>query len=201
MREYKHILLLICLGSISLLGTACSSDDNDGQPTPPVETENKTEGIGTYRFRGIERPITSGLFSVDEAGGITCILSPEDLTGKNISTYFAIYLAGYWVGRECNTVTDELWKNMDYTFTYEDPFYYYSRYQNITGKIYIKKNSEKNLTVSLNVRLHDNVHFKADVTADLVNTTSTESNSANAKVAQLELRHKQLTEGETYGLK
>lgn len=167
----KYILLLICVSTVCLTWSSCSNDDNDGAPQSPVPPEETGKGIGTYRFRGIEHQIATGIFSVDEEGGITCILSPEDLSGENISTYFSIYLAGYWVGEERNTVTDDMWKNIDYTFIYEDPKYYYSSYQEVTGKIYIKRNTETNLTVSLNLRLHDNVHFKADVTADLPQAT------------------------------
>lgn len=192
---FKHILPLACIGLMSFLWVSCSSDDNDGEPTPPtVESEKTEEGIGTYRFRGIDHQITSGVFSIDETGGVTCIFSPEDLAGSSITTYFSIYLAAYWLGNECNTVTDNLWKNIDYVFTYEDPFYYYSRYQDITGKIYIKRNSDTNLTVNLNVRFHDNVHFKVDVTADLIDLSAAGTKAISTKVMQ-RLQHKEVLKG------
>lgn len=177
----KYILLLTCVSTVCFIPSSCSNDDEDGMPESPAPPEEINQGIGTYRFRGVEHPITSGVFSIDEDGGITCILSPEDLSGESISTYFSIYLPLYWQGKECNTVTDDMWKNLDYSFIYEDPIYYYSRYQEITGKIYIKQNSETNLTISLNLRLHDNVHFKADLTADLVKIST--DNPANASRA------------------
>lgn len=180
MKEYfRYILLLTCMSTVLLAWTSCSSDDNDGEPAPPPPTDEITEGIGTYRFRGVDHPITTGMFTVDEDGGITCVFSPDDLDGNNVTTYFSIYMPKYWLGEERNTVTDELWKNLDYIFIYEDPIYYYSQYQEVTGKMYIKQNSETNITVSLNLRLHDNVHFKADVTADLKKVAISRSNSAD----------------------
>lgn len=188
MKEYfKYILLLTCVSTVLLTLSSCNSDDDDEKPVAPPPTEEITEGIGNYRFRGVDYPITTGLFNVDEEGGITCVFSPENLESENVTTYFSIYMPQYWLGEERNTVTDGLWKNLDYIFIYEDPTYYYSQYQAVTGKIYIKQNSATNLTVSLNLRLHDNVHFKADVTADLKKITISRSNSGNmAKV----IRHR-----------
>lgn len=180
----KYILLLTCVSTVCFMCSSCSSDDNDSAPESPASPEETENGIGTYRFRGIEHQIATGVFSVDEGGGITCILSPEDLSGESISTYFSIYLAGYWVGEERNTVTNDMWKNIDYTFIYEDLKYYYSSYQEVTGKIYIKRNTDTNLTVSLNLRLHDNVHFKADVTADLTKISSRNAANNSADIPQ-----------------
>lgn len=46
--------------------------------------------------------------------------------------------------------------------------YYYSQYKRVTGTFYVKRNNDENVTVKLNLRLHDGVRFKAEVTADLM---------------------------------
>ncbi|MDC2374083.1 hypothetical protein PO150_20780 [Bacteroides ovatus] len=38
----------------------------------------------------------------------------------------------------------------------------------MTGTFYVKRNNDENVTVKLNLRLHDGVRFKAEVTADLM---------------------------------
>lgn len=178
-KYFRYILLLTFVSTVLLVWTSCSSDDNDGEPASPPPIEEIPEGIGTYRFRGVDYPITTGVFSVDEDGGITCVFSPDDLKSNNVTTYFSIYLPKFWLGEERNTVADDMWKNLDYIFIYDDPTYYYSQYQAVTGKLYIKQNSETNLTVSLNLRLHDNVHFKADIRADLEKVIVSRSSAGN----------------------
>lgn len=44
----------------------------------------------------------------------------------------------------------------------------FSQYKRVTGTFYVKRNNDKNVTVKLNLRLHDGVRFKAEVTADLM---------------------------------
>ena len=48
MKEWlKHILPLACIGLMSFLWVSCSSDDNDGEPTPPtVESEKRKKESG-----------------------------------------------------------------------------------------------------------------------------------------------------------
>ena len=42
------------------------------------------------------------------------------------------------------------------------------------GTFYVQRNSETNVTVKLNLRLHDGVRFKAEVTADLMKPSGEE---------------------------
>lgn len=44
----------------------------------------------------------------------------------------------------------------------------FSQYKRVTGTFYVKRNNDENVTVKLNLRLHDGVRFKAEVTADLM---------------------------------
>ena len=44
----------------------------------------------------------------------------------------------------------------------------YFQYKRVTGTFYVKRNNDENVTVKLNLRLHDGVRFKAEVTADLM---------------------------------
>ena len=67
-----------------------------------------------------------------------------------------------------------LYHNDQYVFIYEDPIYYYSQYKKVTGTFYVQRNSETNVTVKLNLRLHDGVRFKAEVTADLMKPSGEE---------------------------
>ena len=68
-----------------------------------------------------------------------------------------------------------LYHNDQYVFIYEDPIYYYSQYKKVTGTFYVQRNSETNVTVKLNLRLHDGVRFKEEVTADLMKPSGEES--------------------------
>ena len=78
----------------------------------------------------------------------------------------------YWEGQVVDAST--LYHNDQYVFIYEDPIYYYSQYKKVTGTFYVQRNSETNVTVKLNLRLHDGVRFKAEVTADLMKPSGEE---------------------------
>ena len=43
-----------------------------------------------------------------------------------------------------------------------------NNHKRVTGTFYVKRNNDENVTVKLNLRLHDGVRFKAEVTADLM---------------------------------
>ena len=96
----------------------------------------------------------------------SCIFSPEQIQDGKTSTYFLFSLGMYWEGQVVDAST--LYQNDQYFFIYEDPFYYYSQYKRVTGTFYVKRNNDENVTVKLNLRLHDGVRFKAEVTADLM---------------------------------
>ena len=101
-----------------------------------------------------------------DGGYFTCIFSPEKIQDGKTSTYFLFSLGMYWEGQVVDAST--LYQNDQYFFIYKDPFYYYSQYKRVTGTFYVKRNNDENVTVKLNLRLHDGVRFKAEVTADLM---------------------------------
>ena len=144
----KKILLkylnLYVLSGLLLVGFAGCSDDKDNDPVNPGPDVEELPSIGTYSFRGEANRIVSGEATMD-GGYFTCIFSPEKIQDGKTSTYFLFSLG-----------------------IYEDPFYYYSQYKRVTGTFYVKRNNDENVTVKLNLRLHDGVRFKAEVTADLM---------------------------------
>ena len=149
----KKILLkylnLYVLSGLLLVGFAGCSDDKDNDPVNPGPDVEELPSIGTYSFRGEANRIVSGEATMD-GGYFTCIFS----------------LGMYWEGQVVDAST--LYQNDQYFFIYEDPFYYYSQYKRVTGTFYVKRNNDENVTVKLNLRLHDGVRFKAEVTADLM---------------------------------
>lgn len=165
----KKILLkylnLFVLSGLLLVGFAGCSDDKDNDPVNPGLDVEELPSIGTYSFRGEANKIVSGVASMD-GDYFTCILSPEEMEGGKTNTYFMFSLHMYWEGQVVDAST--LYHNDQYVFIYEDPFYYYSQYKRVTGTFYVKRNNDKNVTVKLNLRLHDGVRFKAEVTADLM---------------------------------
>ena len=145
----KKILLkylnLYVLSGLLLVGFAGCSDDKDNDPVNPGPDVEELPSIGGY---------------------FTCIFSPEKIQDGKTSTYFLFSLGMYWEGQVVDAST--LYQNDQYFFIYEDPFYYYSQYKRVTGTFYVKRNNDENVTVKLNLRLHDGVRFKAEVTADLM---------------------------------
>ena len=127
--------------------------------------------IGTYSFRGEANKIVTGVASVD-GDYLTCVLSPDKLFVCYSDTFFAFSLLLFWEGQVVDAST--LYHNDQYVFIYEDPIYYYSQYKKVTGTFYVQRNSETNVTVKLNLRLHDGVRFKAEVTADLMKPSGEE---------------------------
>ena len=162
----KKILLkyfnLFALSGLLLAFVGCSDDNDSVTPGPGVE---EVPSIGTYSFRGAANRIVSGEATID-GGYFTCIFSPEKIQDGKTSTYFLFSLGMYWEGQVVDAST--LYQNDQYFFIYEDPFYYYSQYKRVTGTFYVKRNNDENVTVKLNLRLHDGVRFKAEVTADLM---------------------------------
>ena len=152
----KKILLkylnLYVLSGLLLVGFAGCSDDKDNDPVNPGPDVEELPSIGTYSFRGEANRIVSGEATIDG--------------GYFTSTYFLFSLGMYWEGQVVDAST--LYQNDQYFFIYEDPFYYYSQYKRVTGTFYVKRNNDENVTVKLNLRLHDGVRFKAEVTADLM---------------------------------
>ena len=165
----KKILLkylnLYVLSGLLLVGFAGCSDDKDNDPVNPGPDVEELPSIGTYLFRGEANRIVSGEATID-GGYFTCIFSPEKIQDGKTSTYFLFSLGMYWEGQVVDAST--LYQNDQYFFIYEDPFYYYSQYKRVTGTFYVKRNNDENVTVKLNLRLHDGVRFKAEVTADLM---------------------------------
>ena len=157
----KKILLkyfnLFALSGLLLAFVGCSDDNDSITPGPDVE---EMPSIGTYSFRGEANKIVTGVASVD-GDYLTCVLSPEKMDEGKTDTYFAFSLHLYWEGQVVDAST--LYHNDQYVFIYEDPIYYYSQ-----------RNSETNVTVKLNLRLHDGVRFKAEVTADLMKPSGEE---------------------------
>ena len=168
----KKILLkyfnLFALSGLLLAFVGCSDDNDSITPGPDVEEMPST---GTYSFRGEANKIVTGVASVD-GDYLTCVLSPEKMDEGKTDTYFAFSLHLYWEGQVVDAST--LYHNDQYVFIYEDPIYYYSQYKKVTGTFYVQRNSETNVTVKLNLRLHDGVRFKAEVTADLMKPSGEE---------------------------
>ena len=142
----KKILLkylnLYVLSGLLLVGFAGCSDDKDNDPVNPGPDVEELPSIGTYSFRGEANRIVSGEATMD-GGYFTCIFSPEKIQDGKTSTYFLFSLGMYWEGQVVDAST--LYQNDQYFFIYEE-----------------------NVTVKLNLRLHDGVRFKAEVTADLM---------------------------------
>ena len=153
----KKILLkylnLFALSGLLLAFVGCSDDNDSVTPGPGVE---EVPSIGTYSFRGVANNIVSGVASVD----------------GDYLTYFVFSLHLYWEGQVVDA--SSLYHNDQYVFIYEDPIYYYSQYKKVTGTFYVQRNSETNVTVKLNLRLHDGVRFKADLTAELMKPSGEE---------------------------
>ena len=145
----KKILLkylnLFALSGLLLAFVGCSDDNDSVTPGPDVE---EMPSIGTYSFRGEANKIVTG------------------------DTYFVFSLHLYWEGQVVDA--SSLYHNDQYVFIYEDPIYYYSQYKKVTGTFYVQRNSETNVTVKLNLRLHDGVRFKTEVTADLMKPSGEE---------------------------
>jgi hypothetical protein len=158
----KYLNLFVLSGLLSAF-VGCSDNNDPVTPRPDVE---EVPSIGSYSFRGEMNKIVSGVASVD-GDYLTCVFSPEKMDEEKTDTYFAFSLHLYWEGQVVDAST--LYHNDQYVFIYEDPFYYYSQYKKVTGTFYVQRNSETNVTVKLNLRLHDGVRFKAEVTADLMN--------------------------------
>ena len=156
----KKILLkyfnLFALSGLLLAFVGCSDDNDSITPGPDVE---EMPSIGTYSFRGEANKIVTGVASVD-GDYLTCVLSPEKMDEGKTDTYFAFSLHLIWEGQVGDAST--LYHNDLYVFIYEDPIYY------------VQRNSETNVTVKLNLRLHDGVRFKAEVTADLMKPSGEE---------------------------
>ncbi|UVP77349.1 hypothetical protein NXW19_27600 [Bacteroides ovatus] len=165
----KKILLkylnLYVLSGLLLVGFAGCSDDKDNDPVNPGPDVEELPSIGTYSFRGKR----TGSCPVRLLWTVVILpvsfLRKRYRTGKT-STYFLFSLGMYWEGQVVDAST--LYQNDQYFFIYEDPFYYYSQYKRVTGTFYVKRNNDENVTVKLNLRLHDGVRFKAEVTADLM---------------------------------
>ena len=161
---YQYLNLYV-LSGLLLVGFAGCSDDKDNDPVNSGPDVEELPSIGTYSFRGEANRIVSGEATID-GGYFTCIFSPEKIQDGKTSTYFLFSLGMYWEGQVVDAST--LYQNDQYFFIYEDPFYYYSQYKRVTGTFYVKRNNDENVTVKLNLRLHDGVRFKAEVTADLM---------------------------------
>ena len=148
----KKILLkylnLYVLSGLLLVGFAGCSDDKDNDPVNPGPDVEELPSIGTYSFRGEANRIVSGEATMD-GGYFTCIFSPEKIQDGKTSTYFLFSLGMYWEGQVVDAST--LYQN-----------------KRVTGTFYVKRNNDENVTVKLNLRLHDGVRFKAEVTADLM---------------------------------
>ena len=168
----KKILLkylnLFALSGLLLAFVGCSDDNDSVTPGPGVE---EVPSIGTYSFRGVANNIVSGVASVD-GDYLTCVLSPEKMEEGKADTYFVFSLHLYWEGQVVDA--SSLYHNDQYVFICKDPIYYYSQYKKVTGTFYVQRNSETNVTVKLNLRLHDGVRFKTEVTADLMKPSGEE---------------------------
>ena len=142
----KYLNLFVLSGLLSAF-VGCSDNNDPVTPRPDVE---EVPSIGSYSFRDY----------------LTCVFSPEKMDEEKTDTYFAFSHHLYWEGQVVDAST--LYHNDQYVFIYEDPFYYYSQYKKVTGTFCVQRNSETNVTVKLNLRPHDGVRFKAEVTADLM---------------------------------
>lgn len=144
---------LYVLSGLLLVGFAGCSDDKDNDPVnlgPDVELPS----IGTYSFRGKR----TGSCPVRLLW--TVVILPVSFLRKRYRTKLVLIfvsLGMYWEGQVVDAST--LYQNDQYFFIYEDPFYYYSQYKRVTGTFYVKRNNDENVTVKLNLRLHDGVRF------------------------------------------
>lgn len=148
------------LAASAAVGIVACEKDSQPEPTP----EPQPEAIGSYTFGTTEYDVRFASV-YDNGDSYSFVFSP--LSARPLTTYVGIALRNYFAGAPVDVA--KLYHNDDYSFVYEDPLRFYSQqYALQEGTMLIKKNSDDNYTLDIDVKLADGTPFKMQFTGEIL---------------------------------
>lgn len=131
------LLIACCIAPV-----ACSSDEE-----PNANNTKTPQAIGHYTLDGVEHDILAGVYA--EANGYyEFVFTPCESLLENRHTTIMLSILAAFDGVEADV--ERIYHNDDYIFSYEDNFYYYSRYNALKGgKIIVTRRDEGDYSVMM----------------------------------------------------
>ncbi len=149
------------LAAVAAAGIVACEKDSDSPQTP--EPDPQPAVIGTYTFGDTEYDIR---FASVYDDGYNCSFIFSPLSERPLTTYLAVALGNYFMGSEVDVT--QIYHNDDYSFVYEDPLHFYSRFRALrSGTMLIKRNNDDNYTVNVDVLLADGTPVRMNFTGDV----------------------------------
>jgi len=115
------VLVAVCAGFGS-----CSDDDEPGNGSG-----SGAAAIGTYSFDGKEYCIRSGAYA--ENDNMYSFIFMPTAAGEKTHTVIMLSQSKVFAGQAMPVDGNGVWHNDTYVFSYDDPFFYYSRFNALKG--------------------------------------------------------------------
>lgn len=155
----RKYLLATSLIALCMVFVSCSGDDQ-------AEEKKPSKAIGSYSIDGVEHNIVNGVYVVAN-GYYEFMFTPcESLTSDRHTTIILNVLSAF-DGRELDV--ERFYHNDDYIFSYEDNFFYYSRFNALkSGTIMVTRKGENSFSVEMNnIELPDGRPFELSFDGEL----------------------------------